>query len=370
MLPPDVDPADPKEAREIQKLDLEIAKLKSDVAESQRPYLWRNPQVIPTAIATLAAVIGLGLGLYFNYFNILREKADLDQKLANVSKDQADQKRADADKARKSADLALQEAKKAQLVADQKRADADKATKSADLALQEAKKAQLVADQTMKDAKDTKAKADRMVATEEGKIQDANRRSDIAAAQADRAEQLNRDFRRYVHEMNKDRFKITRLPDFIYDQQDQLHHLGLINMISNGGYDWLVAPVLVRIEMFRSATPTSLERSRPWLILWNTRKIAPANSAAFLTIICLSTSGSMNRKPSWQMFAIGLCATTPKASFWQSGCLAQPFGTATVKMCLSDTSGSSTFARTSGAYPVSRTGPRQSGCKGGCTDRS
>lgn len=33
---------------------------------------------------------------------------------------------------------------------------------------------------------------------------------------------------------------------------------------------------------------------------------------AFLTITCRSTIGSMNRKPSWQTFGIGLCATTRK----------------------------------------------------------
>lgn len=64
-----------------------------------------------------------------------------------------------------------------------------------------------------------------------------------------------------------------------------------------------------------SATRTGLGRERPRLILWTTRKIAPANSAAFLAVICRSTSGSMNRRPSWQMFGIAPCATIRKESF-------------------------------------------------------
>jgi|HubBroStandDraft_2_1064218.scaffolds.fasta_scaffold00281_7 hypothetical protein len=226
--PPNVESADPKKDREIQKLDLEIIKLNKDVADSQRPYLWRNPQVIPTAIAALGAIIGLGLGLYSNYFTTLKDKADLDQKLATVAKNQADQERKDADEAKKAADSASEQAKKAQSVADETMRNAN---------------------QTMQDAKDTKTRADGIIATEEEKIRDANRRSDIAAAQADRAERLNRDFRRYVHEMNRDRFKLTHLPDFVYDQQDQLHHLGLINMISQGGYDWVTDPELESIRL-------------------------------------------------------------------------------------------------------------------------
>ena len=46
------------------------------------------------------------------------------------------------------------------------------------------------------------------------------------------------------------------------------------------------------------------------------------------------------------MFGIGLCATMPKESFWQSAFSAQLFATAKVKMCPCDISESNTYAKT------------------------
>jgi hypothetical protein len=216
-----------KTTREIEKLDLEIEKLRGDIAESNRSYLNRNPQVIPTAIAALGAIIGLGVGLYSNYFTTIHEKADLEQKLATKEKQDADADRLIAKQDKTSADA---ERSAAMLVRGEAENLRNLAVKANDSATQAAEKAH-----------QTQIKADEILRNEGAKIAQANQRIQAANQQAQAAEQKNAAYKTYIHDANRDRFDSKSMPAFLYEQQDQLVDLGGISSVNFG---WITDPNL------------------------------------------------------------------------------------------------------------------------------
>jgi hypothetical protein len=219
--------ADQKLAAEILKLTHEAAKLKSEVDELGKPYLWRNPQVLPTAIAALGAIIGLGVGLYANYFTAIQKSAEADQKEAKSARENAE-----ADQ--KAVKSARESAKRDQLIADNQK-------KAADVTMREAL-------DTERAEETKKREAQQIIDTENENITAANIRYQYAVDQANRAEKLNAAYKSYLdlrlfHAATATYGRTMGLSEFICKQQDQFDHLRLIDYRISS-YSWLTNPHL------------------------------------------------------------------------------------------------------------------------------
>jgi hypothetical protein len=205
----DVFLANDKLRREIAKLDLEAEKLRRDIDESKRTYLWRNPQVLPAAIAAFGAIIGIGVATYVNYWTMVKQQAD----------------------------FASQDAKRQQEVAAIQRKDAEQLKTEADTIRSK--------------AEETKKQAEEIIATETQKIADVQERSKaesqraiLATKQADEA---------MIRLTSLDVFRLSGLPPVVYKQQDQLRLLGLVNLPSET-YAWITSKNLKAL-FFGSTAP-------------------------------------------------------------------------------------------------------------------
>jgi WD40 repeat protein len=128
--------------REVENLALVKEKLDAELADAKRPYILRNSQLITTIIATLGAVIALGIALNKDYFGMLRTEATNAKRDADEEQRKADDERAKAQEEKR---RALDEQAKAQQEIQNAQAAEHAARERADRARREAAAQELVA---------------------------------------------------------------------------------------------------------------------------------------------------------------------------------------------------------------------------------
>lgn len=125
---------------EIEKLELEKKKLRADLVDLKRPYIMRNSQLLTAVIATVGAVIGLGIALEKDYFKMLLDEAHFEQEKAD---DEENKATADESEAAGKMQLAQQNSVKAEQLrqtAERREQEAAARIKNADREIWEAEK--------------------------------------------------------------------------------------------------------------------------------------------------------------------------------------------------------------------------------------
>jgi WD40 repeat protein len=132
---------DEKRKREIEKIELEKDKLREEIRELKRPYLFRNAQLLTAAIASIGAVITLSIALQKDYFGMLVDQARREKVIADDAKKDADSQKNKADSEMRSANSLETEALEKIRQTDRQIADARQrvttANEEADRALDE-----------------------------------------------------------------------------------------------------------------------------------------------------------------------------------------------------------------------------------------
>src|SRR5579863_2247202 len=129
----------PKARQELVNLQLTEEKLRQELLDLRRPYLFRNPQLFTAFIASVGAIVGALVLISGNYYNVQRERnallADETKRMnedslrakkdADATKSAAETTRAQADKAKKEADAIKEEAEATKSAAEITKAEAD-----------------------------------------------------------------------------------------------------------------------------------------------------------------------------------------------------------------------------------------------------
>jgi hypothetical protein len=196
--------------REIGKLDLETLKLRQDLDDAGRPYIFRNSQLLTTAIATLGAVIGFYVAFQKDYFGML-------QREASFEKEQAAQSMNLADQSGKEAKTKQEEADRAQALADAKLQTAEDKNKKAE-AMREA------AQKTMADI-----------------------RNQVASAREQAVQATRKKDRAVVQLASLLLFKDSHLPAYLYEDQHQLAELDIGTFVPET-FGWINSNSLKRLS--------------------------------------------------------------------------------------------------------------------------
>src|SRR4051794_38580908 len=92
-----------RDAQELTNLRLTEEKLRQDLLDLRRPYLFRNPQLLTALITSVGALVAVSLLVQENYFKIREERNNLQAaKTAQLDREAAD--------ARKRAEVAVTKA--------------------------------------------------------------------------------------------------------------------------------------------------------------------------------------------------------------------------------------------------------------------
>ena len=103
---------DPKTQQEIINLALAEEKLRQELLDLHRPYLFRHPELLTALIASIGAIIGVSMLISDNYFKIRDERYALQDKLNNLQAERTAATKAEAEKTKEEAENTVNEVNK------------------------------------------------------------------------------------------------------------------------------------------------------------------------------------------------------------------------------------------------------------------